>query len=1278
MKRILVILSVFLLSSGLLSAQDPRIAPTKIPLSEVERLKMPPLDNEALLDAELARRGPGIAPRFAEPMAVEVTPATHGTWEKISPAEAVWRLRLLSPGAYSLNLGFTRYHLPAGASLILYDPGRKRAMGPFTPADNEDHAQLWTPIFEGDELVIELRLAIDKRSELELLLSTVNHDFLNFANLVAADCHLDVNCGAADGWGTLESYRDLIQSVAVYGFGGASFCTGFLVNNTREDCAPYFMTANHCEVNALNAPSVTIYWNFENSRCRQPGSASGPGDGTLNDYNLGARFLAGWEPSDFTLLELDDPVSSSAGAYFAGWSATPEMGSDQLACIHHPNGDEKRISLAFTDTYVGAWGRGTDPVPEGNHLVVPSWDIGTTEVGSSGAPLINAMGRVIGQLHGGLAACDNDEYDQFGWFHRSWEGGGTPSTSLQYWLDPDSTGILEMDGRRNRSCSFFVDAVEGAQHICAPDTTSFNFLVSPNFEEPVTLQALNLPENAAGRFSPNPVQPGQTATLVIDNTGAVIPGTYDIRVLASSDSTAVATNVLLIISSEQPPVPLLENPSNGASEIKIAPSFSWEAPSGEARYRIQIAGDPDFRNIIRQENDLTDPLFQTERLLQPEQEYFWRVSAVNACGESAWSPPFRFRTAGIDCLARPVADVPVSISSIGRQTVRSVRSIDEPGTVISVTLKDLNIQHTFVGDLQATLTSPGGRTITLFDQLGVPAQALGCPNPDLQLSFSDDAPRSAQDLENSCEGQPAARGNFQPIDPLAGFRGEQAAGDWVLTVRDFNDQDGGAILSWNLELCISRPKNLTLKTDAGRFDACPEAPFSFDLEVGSGFNQNGVTLTASGLPAGVEARFSRNPALPGDTVTVLLQNLKDSNSFLFDITAFDGVDSSTQQVRIDLIPEPELPRLLTPSDRSRDVARQTLLSWNRAAATDRYRLLVAADSGFNQPFFERIVTDTFFILSGLDFQTTYYWRVESINACPASNVSPTYSFETIRDISLVTSTSQIEVCAQENPSFQFALGSGFENARLSYRVLPEAPLQLLFDRDTSMLRGGDIVKAVIGDLTLLSPGTYRIELSVFDANGSSTESIKLVLSAAPLIPSLLEPLNNARLGTSTPQMRWRQSPEAASYLLEISSRETFDGETRRIQLQDTSYLPATPLAPGTYYWRTTARNDCGNATTATRSFQVGTTALGVLPAGNVRLYPNPAGRDLFIDFRQTPKEQIRLELFGPDGRLIEQRNLSGASLYQIDLSTLAEGMYVVRLVSPGGTMVRRIVHAENR
>ncbi len=72
--------------------------------------------------------------------------------------------------------------------------------------------------------------------------------------------------------------------------------------------------------------------------------------------------------------------------------------------------------------------------------------MGSTEGGSSGAPLYNQDMRVVGLLHGGYAACGDARADWFGRFSVAWAGAGSSRTRLSDWLDPLATGAVTLDG----------------------------------------------------------------------------------------------------------------------------------------------------------------------------------------------------------------------------------------------------------------------------------------------------------------------------------------------------------------------------------------------------------------------------------------------------------------------------------------------------------------------------------------------------------------------------------------------------------------------------------------------------------------------------------------------------------------------------------------------------------------------------------------------------------------------------------------------------------------
>ena len=759
MKKILfsLLLAFSVLSMG---AQDDRIARTNMPLSEVAQLVMPPLDNKALLEAEMAAREPGRAPHFAETMEVFVTPNTHGNWEELENGNMVWRLRILSTNAKSLNLGFTKYFMPAGGTLVLYSTDMERVMGPFTPSDNEEHEQLWTPILNGDHLVVEVQVPAEAKDDLQLELKSVNHDYLGFGNpsaLLSGSCNLDVICGEADGWGIVDDYRDIIQSVAVIGQNGGTFCTGFLVNSVREDCAPLFMTANHCSVNNANqAATLVAYWNFQNSTCREPGSGAsgGNGDGSLADFNTGAIHLASYEPSDFTIVQFDDPISETANAFYAGWDATDAVPQSAIA-IHHPSTDEKRISFENDPTFTGSYLAET-PEANGDHITVEDWDIGTTEGGSSGSPLFNSDKRVVGQLHGGFASCNSQTLDSYGWFFTSWEGGGTPDTRLKDWLDPDNTGTLVMDGRGEMQCNFFVDATPAIQDLCSPTELTYEVEVSATFETEVTLDITNLPEGATGTFSVNPVVPGGTSTLTVVGLTGIAPGNYTMN-LSGTDGTEMTTSNLVInVTDAAPNAATLSIPANTATDVVPAPSFAWTVADANL-HEMQLATDAAFTDVIANPTGLSAPEYSTSGL-ETTTTYYWRVRSTNICGTGAWSEIYSFTT-GV-CSFNLSADIPISISEQGANTITSTLNIPFSGLINDLNVVDVIGVHSFLGDLVFTLISPAGTSVTLiFGQCG--------PNANFNITFDDAATGNPPCPYND-------GGTYNAVGSLSDFNGENS------------------------------------------------------------------------------------------------------------------------------------------------------------------------------------------------------------------------------------------------------------------------------------------------------------------------------------------------------------------------------------------------------------------------------------------------------------------------------------------------------------------------
>jgi len=375
-----------------------------------------PYPSQPEIDAIETKNNASSGPlQFAVTNKVAITPCNAG---EISGN--TWNLLVESPGAKNINFGFKKLQLSGGATMRI--KSGKDSDEIQVDANKNANGQYWSRVIRTDQIKISIDFP-GKVSCDDVELTSINVGFRGFdVGGKSGSCNVDVVCPDGGGW------EKEIGSVAVYSKGGSFACTGAMINNVEEDGTPYFLTADHCGVSAGNAASVVTYWNYETSEC------GGTPDGSVDQFLSGTTLIASNPASDMTLLLLNDEPPTDYGVTFAGWDSTPEAYELPGVAIHHPSTDEKRISFEY-DPMASTTYLGNTVTPSGTHVKVYDWDSGTTEPGSSGSPLFNGNHRIIGQLHGGYAACGNDSADWYGRVSRSW----IDNSAFREALDPNDT-----------------------------------------------------------------------------------------------------------------------------------------------------------------------------------------------------------------------------------------------------------------------------------------------------------------------------------------------------------------------------------------------------------------------------------------------------------------------------------------------------------------------------------------------------------------------------------------------------------------------------------------------------------------------------------------------------------------------------------------------------------------------------------------------------------------------------------------------------------------------
>lgn len=389
----------------------------------------------------------------------------------------VYTYRIDAAGAFSLNLIFDRFRLATGAKLFLYNGDRTMMVGPITEAQNPysgdpaggnpARGEFWTDLVQGSNLTIELQEPLSARTNSELHLRSVVHGYKNtFPDKVfgqSGPCHPNLICHPA-----FQAEGDGVAMILLAN--GSRLCTGSMVNNVRQTFRSFFQSAFHCvdldnsgtadPAELAQVENWLVRFNYQSLSCTP--SAEDTDVITLN----GTTYRAGHAPSDFVLVELTQQVPPDVNTTYNGWNRGAATTANNFG-IHHPRGDVKKISFTNADTQISAYGGGAGIT----HLISFWGSLGVTDPGSSGSPLFDGNRRIVGQLHGGPSFCGatgTGLRDYYGRFFTSWTGGGTNTTRLSNWLDPDNGPVMTTNGVKA--------AVSGPATVSAVATFSLNAL----------------------------------------------------------------------------------------------------------------------------------------------------------------------------------------------------------------------------------------------------------------------------------------------------------------------------------------------------------------------------------------------------------------------------------------------------------------------------------------------------------------------------------------------------------------------------------------------------------------------------------------------------------------------------------------------------------------------------------------------------------------------------------------------------------------------------------
>jgi len=426
-------------------------------------LSLPKPDVQTLLQDDIAREKQGVFYRTG----VMVNPKQEitensGTWTDNFDGTVTWKVTFKSDDATALGIYFDYFEIPEQGRLFAYNQDRTHIVGPYSTENSMTGDVFATAPVTGSEVTLEYNGPSTGADDFHVRISEVAYMYRSggFSPKNAGEfgdsdpCQVNANCSEGAAWGP---QRRSVVKIIVRDGANTGLCSGAMVNTANEDCTPYVLTANHCGGGATvsNFKQWVFYFNFETPGCTNPASANNLDDQTVTGClkMANSQDVSDVLISDFMLVHLKNRPASSFNAYMAGWSRSTTPAASGVG-IHHPSGDVKKIST-YTSSLTNSGWSGSN---WGRHWAV-IWAAtanghGVTEGGSSGSPIFDQNGRIVGDLSGGSSFCTNTSgQDVYGKFSYSWDQtAGTSNRRLKDWLDKTSLNPMTMNGKDVNSC----------------------------------------------------------------------------------------------------------------------------------------------------------------------------------------------------------------------------------------------------------------------------------------------------------------------------------------------------------------------------------------------------------------------------------------------------------------------------------------------------------------------------------------------------------------------------------------------------------------------------------------------------------------------------------------------------------------------------------------------------------------------------------------------------------------------------------------------------------
>ncbi len=274
---------------------------------------------------------------------------------------------------------------------------------------------------------------------------------------------------------------------------------------------------------------------------------------------------------------------------------------------------------------------------------------------------------------------------------------------------------------------------------------------------------------------------------------------------------------------------------------------------------------------------------------------------------------------------------------------------------------------------------------------------------DLRVSQDGGATFFPWKLNVASFSAPATKGD-NIVDNIEKTEITGASGEYIIKISHKGNLENSSQVFSTIITGINREEFYVSTHDALKLICATAGSIDFDIDLlfSDGFTDT-IDFTVSNLPGGTTGSFS-SPSLNNEgTTTLTLNNINGlaNGDYDFKVTATGTSETINLYLTLRITDDMNFsePDLLEPGNNWQNRPIDITLDWaDSNILTEEYDFELALDDQFTSIVESGTTTESTVDITGLSFETEYFWRVRAKNSCDIGPFSDEYKFTTMVEL----------------------------------------------------------------------------------------------------------------------------------------------------------------------------------------------------------------------------------------------------------------------------------------